>query len=436
MKKHLLYLVFCFILFIIRYTYFYEWKFAIVTPIYKGKGSRSDVNNYRGISVLSPISKLFEKCIASQIFDYFESNNLFFIGQHGFRKNFSCETALHELISLINNSLDKRLINLLLFIDFKKAFDCVDAGLLLSKLFHYGFDNNSINFLKSYFSDRFLKIKVGDCLSDLIALLLGVPQGSVLGPLFFLIFINDLPFFINNVIAKLFADDTTFFAAGENLDKLISTFSLTFKLLMEWCQFNRIDLNVDKTYLMVITRKRIVIPDTIVLNGVSIKVVRQFKLLGVILDDKMLFNKHIASICIKINFRLYSIKKLFYLATSVKVQFFKAFILPYFDYCLSLSIYYSKAVLQKLCNCYNMCLCKLFNSTKQDKFNFYENEPSSINKFLMKFNIFSFVHRIFIRLNLFLFKIVNTKRSPLLASCIKLKNNINSKYNLRSARYP
>ena len=119
----------------------------------------------------------------------------------------------------------------------------MDAGLLLSKLFHYGLDNNSINFLKSYFSDRFLKTKVGDCLSDLIALLLGVPL--------------HLTFLINNVIVKLFADDTTFFAAGDNLDKLISTFSLTFKLLMEWCQFNRIDLNVDKTYLMVITRKRI-----------------------------------------------------------------------------------------------------------------------------------------------------------------------------------
>ena len=178
---------------------------------------------------------------------------------------------------------------------------------------------------------------------------------------------------------------------------------------------------------MIITRKRIVIPDTIVLNGVSIKVVRQFKLLGVILDDKMLFNKHIASICIKINFRLYSIKKLFYLATSVKkVQFFKAFILPYFDYCLSLSIYYSKAVLQKLCNCYNMCLCKLFNSTKQDKFNFYENEPNSINKFLMKFNIlYLFIEYLYVLI--YLFKLVNTKRPPQLANFIKLKNNINSK---------
>ena len=133
---------------------------------------------------------------------------------------------------------------------------------------------------------------------------------------------------------------------------------------------------------------------------------------------------------------MYSIKKLFYLSTAIKIQFYKTFILPYFDYCLSLAIYYSSTVLQKLCNCYNMCLCKLFNSTKQDKFNFSQNDPCSINKFLLKFNIFSFVHRLVIRLNLFLFKIVSSKRPPLLADSIKLRNNVNSKYHLRSFDIP
>ena len=99
-----------------------EWKCAIVTPLYKNKGDRTDLNNYRCISVLAPIAKLFEKCIAAQIFDYFETNKLFFIGQHGFRKNFSCETAMHEIISEINSNLDKRLITMLLLIDFKKSF--------------------------------------------------------------------------------------------------------------------------------------------------------------------------------------------------------------------------------------------------------------------------------------------------------------------------
>ena len=226
------------------------------------------------------------------------------------------------------------------------------------------------------FNSRYFKPgKVGDAFSDFVAILLGVPQGSVLGPLFFLLFINDLGFFINNVIAKLFADDTSFFSSGNDLDKLIITFSKTYELLMEWCSFNRIDLNVDKIFVMIITRKRIKIPDQIILNGVAIKVVKQFKLLGVILDDKMSFSKYVSSICIKINYRLYSIKKLFYLSTAIKIQFYKTFILPYFDYCIPLAIYYSSTVLQKLCNCYNMWLCKLFNSTKQDKFNFSQNDP-------------------------------------------------------------
>ena len=126
---------------------------ALVTPLFK-KNSRSDINNYRGISILSPISKMFEKVLVSQITSFFEGNKLLYEGQHGFRKGFSCESALHEIISKINSARDKRLITLLLFIDFRKAFDLVDPYLLLLKLFHYGFSNNALNLLSNYFSDR------------------------------------------------------------------------------------------------------------------------------------------------------------------------------------------------------------------------------------------------------------------------------------------
>jgi hypothetical protein len=121
-----------------------EWKSAIVTPLYKNKGQKNDFNNYRGISVLPPIAKIFEKIFASQISIYLSLNNILFAGQHGFRNGHSGETALHELISDLNKNRDSRLINLLLFIDFRKAFDLVDARKLLCKLFIYGFVNTTL----------------------------------------------------------------------------------------------------------------------------------------------------------------------------------------------------------------------------------------------------------------------------------------------------
>jgi hypothetical protein len=120
-----------------------EWKSAIVTPLFKNKGDR----DYRGISVLPPIAKIFEKLLAMQITTFLNLNKNTFAGQHGFRNGHSCETALHELISLVKINRDKRLISLLLFIDFRKAFDLVDSRLLLRKLFHYGFDASALNLI-------------------------------------------------------------------------------------------------------------------------------------------------------------------------------------------------------------------------------------------------------------------------------------------------
>ena len=163
-----------------------EWKFAMVTPLYKNKGDLSDFNNYRGISVLSPFAKLFERVIQRQILDYFNSNKFFHESQHGFRSGFSCETALHELISKWRNNLNNGLINLAMFVDFKKAFDYVNSDLLLIKLYCYGFSYDSIKLMANYFTDRRQLVKYKGNLSDSSSILLGVPQGSILGPLFFL----------------------------------------------------------------------------------------------------------------------------------------------------------------------------------------------------------------------------------------------------------
>jgi hypothetical protein len=167
-----------------------EWKLALVTPLFKNKGNPEDVNNYRGISVLPPIAKLFEKIIANQIIIYFNINNLFNAGQFGFRANHSCESALHSIISEINHIKNKRLVGLLLFVDFRKAFDLVDSNLLLKKLKLYGFDQSALNLLFNYFKNRNQCVKYDGETSAPRELNLGVPQRSVLGPILFLIFIN------------------------------------------------------------------------------------------------------------------------------------------------------------------------------------------------------------------------------------------------------
>ena len=389
-----------------------EFKFAQCIPLFK-KGSSFDMNNYRGISVLPPLAKLMEKLLAIQIKDYFEVNKLFYVGQHGFRKGFSCESALHELVTDINLNQDKRLITILLFIDFRKAFDLVDSELLLRKLFHYGFNNDALKLIKNYFTNRKQHMKIGDIFSTELFLLLGVPQGSVLGPLFFLIFINDLPF-VMDLSSKLFADDTTFYKNGKDITDLIKSFKSKLEPMIEWCLLNRLDINFKKTYCMIVTRRRIVIPKTISINNVDIEVVDSFKLLGITIDNKMNFSKHVSMVCGRVNSVLYSIKRLFFLPLITKIQYFKTFILPLFDYCLTLTTYYEKYIIAKLSNCYYITMAKLFNTNKSDKFNFTNQSHEEIQLFLSKYNLSSFSHRVFIRLDVFIFKIVQSKSPPLL----------------------
>ena len=387
----------------------HEWKSAIVTPLFKNKGVNSDVNNYRGISVLAPLSKIFEKLLNEQIVYYLDKHNILFKGQHGFRKGHSCETALHELITDINLARDKRLISMLLFIDYRKAFDTVDSNLLLLKLFHYGFDNPALKLIGDYFTNRSQSTKVNGKLSLQAEIPLGVPQGSCLGPLFFLIFINDLAFLLEGLNSKLFADDTTIYSSGPVLAEVISDFQTRIKPLGSWCALNRLDINWSKTFVMFIANSRAALPPTVSLNNVDVLVVKEFKLLGVTLDHKLNFDKHVAIMCRQINSKLFSIKRLFSLSTSVKMQFFKTFVLPYFDYCASLLVYFPKAAVLKLSKCFYICLFKLFKYS-------FRNGPNDTNDFLLNYGLFSFEHRVLLRIlsftNKIIYKLDNNQTAP------------------------
>lgn len=149
---------------------------------------------------------------------------------------------------------------MLLFIDFRKAFDLVDSKKLLRKLFHYGFDTKALNLIANYSTDRFQSVKFGSINSVLLLIKLSVPQGSILGPLFFLIFINDLAFLLE-IKCKMFADDTAIYDSDKNLLTLINRFKKLIEPLIDWCKFNKLDLNWSKTFFMFITNKRDRIPN-------------------------------------------------------------------------------------------------------------------------------------------------------------------------------
>jgi hypothetical protein len=308
------------------------------------------------------------------------------------------------------------------FLDFKKAFDYVNPELLLLKLFHYGFDNMSIHLLKDYFQNRTQKIRLGSCFSEFRELKLGVPQGSILGPLLFLIFINDLSFISTNANFEneMFADDTTLHLNDKNLDHLISKFQDKFKIITDFIDHNQLIINFSKTNVMFFTNKSVSLPDKVCINGnsvdvvdsvlmetdcndINLDVVDEVKLLGIQVDNKLNFKHHFDVLCKKVNTKLYCIKRLKYLPHNVKVLFFKAFILPHFDYCSSLFTYFSHTLILQIENFYNTIIYKMFDIDLKPlslKCQYSKMEDA-------KLNILPFKYRLFMRFAVFSYKIMN-----------------------------
>ena len=184
-------------------------------------------------------------------------------------------------------------------------------------MFHYGFDNDSLG-LSNYFSNRSQRVRLGNDKSKPISLKLGVPQESVLGPLLFLIFVNDLPFMLKNPSIKMFADDTTINHSNMDLETVVKNFHKDIENLSNWCFYYKIDINWTKTFCMVFSHKKIKISDRINLCGKSIQVVSDKVLLGFKTDHDLNFSKLACSISLIVNKKLFSIKRLFYLSTLGK----------------------------------------------------------------------------------------------------------------------
>jgi hypothetical protein len=233
-----------------------EWKTAIEVPLFK-KGAVYDPNCYRGVSFLAPVAKFYEKILADRILEYFSTNNA---EQHGFRSGYSCETAYQSILYHWKKLINDKSIIIAIFIDFTKAFDLVKQKLLSRKLFHYSFSNNAMKLMGNYFNSRIQITKVNNTLSNAMPIEIGVPQGSILGPLLFLIFINDKSL-STDFHSILFSDDTTLYDSDSDSSVLYRKFNRKFQVVYEWISMIQMSLNWSKTKIMFLTKKKVEIPE-------------------------------------------------------------------------------------------------------------------------------------------------------------------------------
>ena len=228
-------------------------KIGKIVPIHK-KGPKNECCNYRPTTLLSPLSKIFEKCIYKQMYTYLEKYNLLTPNQFGFRQNCSTSLAVRQLYDNFLESLDKKKITYSVFIDLSKAFDTVDHEILLKKLQRYGFRGLPLQLIQSYLTNRNQYAFVNGTKSNLRKVKCGVPQGSTLGPLLFLIYVNDLPY-VSDFTTKLFADDTVLTMANSCMRTLQHDVNKELTKIDEWMRLNKLSLNYSKTKYMLITNK-------------------------------------------------------------------------------------------------------------------------------------------------------------------------------------
>ena len=328
-----------------------KWKIGTIVPIFKG-GNKEDVSNYRPVSLLPITGKIFEKILHYQIINFLDENEFLTNKQNGFRKNKSTLGSIVNFTSDIFESINNRKYTVAAFIDLKKAFDTVNHKILLEKLYLAGIRGNTLKLITDYLDNRFQKTISNGNISNFNRITCGVPQGSILGPLFFLIYINDLEGVLGGNNFHLYADDTVIYCMNDNvimaemeLQKILNKFA-------NWCAVNALTINTSKTKTMLFgSRNKIKnsYKPELFINNELLQLVPTFKYLGVHLDQTLNFNYHLETLKNNISFKLYMFSKIRrFMNEKCAIIVYKTMLLPFFDYCDIVYMFSGQNELSKL----------------------------------------------------------------------------------------
>ena len=346
-------------------------KCADISPAHK-KNDYMDKSNYKPVSLLPSVSKVFERLTNGDINSYIET----FLSHRrcGFRKNYSTQLSMIVMLEYVNKNIDNGKFSGMLLTDLSKAFDCLLHDLLIAKLNAYGFDYNALRLIHNYLSDRKQRIKIGEAYSSWIEIILGVPRGSILGPLLFNIYINDIFHFTEEATIANFADDNTPYICDKSIDLVLSKLEKDTKNLNQWFKANFLKSNEDKCQLLLNTNSKLAIK----VGNESIYNSCEVKLLGIVFDSSLKFDSHVSKLQ-----KLHALLRVStYMNYEKRRAIMKSFITSQFSYCRLVWMFHSRGSNERINKIHERALRVVHN----DYFSAFE-------ELLLKDNSVSIHHR-------------------------------------------